>query len=357
MFSMAFLMFLYVPIISKAFIFGSAYLFALIISIITNLETFRAETILYRFAAVMAFISFYNIVYYKQVFSLDYFIRFIKGLIVAYVVVLVIQQVLKISFLGYSSALFINLVKLDRNILSVNSLSLEPSHTARILGALAIVLIRLYGCLWGVVNVTIKAVWQDFKWGIIGLVWAFLSMASGTAVIALFMVILTMLKKRYTIIVVIVFTVLFVTIPHINYPPVQRIYRAMNATTTLNREAIQEADLSASARILPYIYTIEHFDLSKKETWLGHGIDTGVKNDKWSTKRMIGDMTDYGFLQYIFALGMIFVCCIRRLLSVETLFFIILLMGEVRNVYVWWSIFMFFSACKYFLLQYEQNIK
>lgn len=357
MLSMSFLMLFYVPVISKAVIYGSAYLLFLIISTIANLETFRAETVLYRFASTTAFISFYNIVYYKQVFSLDYFIRLIKGLIVAYIAVLIIQQILKISFLGYSSALWINLVKLDRNILSANSLSLEPSHTARILGALAIVLIRLYECLWGADSVTIKNVWRDFKYGVVGLIWAFLSMGSGTAIIALFMVILTMLKKQYAIVVAIVFAGLFITIPHINYPPVQRIYRTINASTTLNRKAIQEADLSASARVLPYVYTIEHFDLSKKETWLGHGIDSGIKNDKWSTKRMIGDMTDYGFLQYIFALGLIFVCCIKRFFSIETLFFVVLLMAEIRNVYVWWSIFMLFSASRYFILQYEQNSK
>lgn len=355
MLSMSFLMLLYVPVVSKAVIFGSAYLFFLTISIVANLETFRAETVLYRFASVMAFISFYNLVYYKQIFPLEYFIRLVKGLIIAYVVVFVIQQILKIGVLGYSEALWINLIKLDRNILSVNSLSLEPSHTARILGALAIVLIRLYGCLWGIDNVTVKNIWRDFKWGVVGLIWAFLSMASGTAIIALFMVVLTMLKKQHAIIIAAVFAFSFVVIPHINYPPIQRVYKAMNAATTLNREDIQEADLSASARILPFIYTVEHFDLSKKETWLGHGIDTGVKNDKWSTKRMIGDMTDYGFLQYIFALGLIFVCCIKRIFSIETLFFIILLMAEIRNVYVWWSVFMLFSASKYFLLQYEQN--
>ena len=353
MMSMTIIMLLYAPIINKAVILGSAYLLFLTISIIVNIETFRAETVLYRFVSVLAFISFYNIVYYKQVFSLDYFIRLIKGLIVAFVVVLIIQQFLKISFIGYSSALWINLAKLDRNILAVNSLSLEPSHSARILGALAIVLMRLYKCLWGEEQFTIKNIWRDFKWGVIGLIWAFLSMASGTAIIALFLVVLTMIKKRYSIIILTVSVSLFVAIPHINYPPVQRVYKAMSAATTLNRENIQEADLSASARILPFIYTIEHFDLSKKETWIGHGIDTGVKNDKWSTKRMIGDMTDYGLIQYIFALGLIFTCCIKRFLSVETLFFIILLMAEVRNIYVWWSIFMLFSISKYFLLQKE----
>lgn len=352
---MSFLMLLYVPVISKAVIFGGAYLLFLFISIIANLETFRTETVLYRFASVMAFISFYNFVYYKQMFSLDYFIRLVKGLMIAYIVVLVIQQILKISVLGYSGAPWINLIELDRNILSVNSLSLEPSHTARVLGALAIVLIRLYGCLWGVDNVTIKNVWRDFKWGVIGVLWSLLSMISGTAIITLFMVILTMLRKQHTIIVVAVFVSLYVAIPYITYPPVQRVYRAMSAATTLNREDIQEADLSASARILPYVYTYEHFDLDKKETWLGHGIDSGIKNDIWGTKRMIGDMTDYGFLQYIFALGLIFVCCIKRIFSIETLFFIILLMAEIRNVYIWWSVFMLFSASKYFLMQYEQN--
>ena len=68
---------------------------------------------------------------------------------------------------------------------------------------------------------------------------------------------------------------------------------------------------------------------------------------------MIGGMSDYGFMQYIFSLCLVFACCIRRPISIETLFFLVVLMAEIRNVYVWWAILMMFATTKYFLLQSE----
>lgn len=345
----------YASYVSKALIWGGLYLFTLLISIIANIESFRLDTVLYRYAAVMAFIAFYNMVYYKQVFSLDYFIKIIKGLIASYVVVLIIQQILKILIFNYSSVPFINLISLDRNIFSVNSLSLEPSHTARILGALGIVLIRMYECFGLVGGNLIKAIWKDSKWIIIGLLWALLSMASGTAIIALFMIVLTLLRKQITAVGIAILIIISMVLPNIKYEPIERIYKTMNAVTSLDRETIQSADLSASARVLPFVYTIKHFNLSEKDTWLGKGIDAGMKNDKWGTKRMIGDMTDYGFVQYIFALGLIYTCCIKRIFSIETVFFIVLLIAEIRNVHVWWAVFMLLSVSKYFMLQKESK--
>lgn len=343
------------PVISKAVAWGSLYLVSLAISIALNLESFRLETVLYRFAAVLAFMAFYNLVYYKDIFTLEGFIKLVKGIITIYLIVFIVQQVMKIFIFGYADALIINLISLDRNILSVNSLSLEPSHTARILGALAIILLRLYECKLGARKEVAFEIWKDFKWGVIGLLWCFISMASGTGVIILAIIMLYFLKRRYAVFVAALVITLHMSAPYIEYKPFQRVYRTFNSVSSFDRKTIQEADLSASARVLPYIYTIEHFDLSQKETWIGNGIDTAVKNDRWGTKRMIGDMTDYGFIQYIFALCLIFSCCIKRFFSIETLFFIVVLMAEIRNVYVWWAVFMLFATTKFFIQQIETN--
>lgn len=336
------------PYISKAVIWGFLYLSAISISIFFNLETFRTETVLYKFAAVCAFIAFYNIVYITQVFSLDDATRLVKGLIVAYVAVALIQQILKILILGHAEALFINLIGLDRNILAVNSLSIEPSHTARILGALAIVLLRLYECRYSVLKDIVRALWTDFKWGIIGLLWCFLTMGSGTGMMVLIIICLYFMKRQYAGIFAVLAVIVYLAAPYIEYKPFKRLYNTLNAATSLDRVTIQEADLSASARVLPYVYTLKNFDLSKKETWIGHGIDTGIHNDRWGTKQMVGGMTDYGFIQYIFALGLIFSCCIRKFISIEALYFFIILRAGIENIYVWWSVFMLFSISYYF---------
>lgn len=345
------------PFISVAVAWGSLYLLSLVISIAFNLESFRLETVLYRFAAVLAFMAFYNLVYCKDIFTLEGFTRLVKAIISTYVIAFVIQQVLKILIFGYTDALIVNLVSLDRSILSANALSLEPSHTARILGGLGIVLLRLYECKYGASKEVALNLWKDFKWGVIGFLWCFISMASGTGMVVIAIILLYFLKRKFAVIGVILILTLNITAPYIEYEPFQRVYRTFNSVSSLDRKTIQNADLSASARVLPYIYTFEHFDLTKRETWIGNGIDTAAKNDRWGTKRMIGDMTDYGFIQYIFALGLIFSCCIRRFLSIETLFFVVVLMAEIRNVYVWWAILMLFASAKYFSQQSDLNMK
>ena len=149
--------------------------------------------------------------------------------------------------------------------------------------------------------------------------------------------------------------ILYFTIPYIDYEPLQRAKAVIEVSTTLDADKIYKVDMSASARILPYIYTLEHFDITSADTWFGEGIDTGNNNDKWGLKRMIGGMTDYGFLAYIFALLLIFRCCVKNIFSLETLIFVILLMAEIRSIYVWWGVLMLFAKVRYFQEQNEDK--
>ena len=247
-----------------------------------------------------------------------------------------------------------HLIDNSRFILTVNSLSIEPSHSARIVGALFLSLLRMYEIEWGKEHVTLSTIYQDNKWVLLGFLWTMLTMGSGSAIVCLLILALYFIRPKYAIPTTVLLLLFLFVAPYIKYKPLQRITAITEAAFTLNSKTISDADLSASARVLPYIYTIQHFDLSKLETWIGNGTDSGRNNDKWGRKRMIGGMSDYGFLSYIFALVFIFSCCIRRFFSIETLFFIILLMAEIRNVYVWWAVLMLFTVTKYF---YENNIK
>ena len=336
---------------TKAVLWGALYLMTLSVSIIFNIDSFRFETVVYRFAAVLAFICFYNLVSRRDIFTIDYFYTLVRGIIIAYTIVIVIQQLL--SLMGINNMLIFNqavsIVKFGRP----NSLACEPSHAARIMGAAFIVLLRLLQCLWGKDQVTIKRLCKNERILILCYLFTMLTMQSGTAMMILVITSLFFIRKRFVIVVIILFVALWSAIPLIPYQPLHRAYNTLNAAVSLDREAIQEADLSASARVLPYVYTIENFDLTEEETWIGQGIDTGQKADKWGTKQMIGGMSDYGFMQYIFSLCLVFACCISRPISIETLFFLVVLMAEIRNVYVWWAILMMFATTKYFLLQSE----
>ena len=344
----------YSPKISKVMMFGGLYFLAIFFSGLFNFETFRLSTVGYALSFIFMFITYYNLVYFENVFSLDYFIKLLKRIILAYAICLILQQA--IHFVGISNFPLFNSMEIyDRGWLSGNSLSIEPSHSARIVAALFLCLLRMYEVKYGKENMSLSLVFENGKWAVLAFLWSMLTMGSGTAFIGLIILSMYFIKRQYILAVIPLLIILYLTIPYIDYEPLQRAKTAIEVTATLDADKIYKSDMSASARILPFIYTLDHFDITSADTWFGEGIDIGHNNDKWGLKRMIGGMTDYGFLAYIFALLLIFRCCIKNLFSLETLIFVALLMAEIRSVYVWWGVFMLFTTVRYFQEQNEAN--
>lgn len=116
------------------------------------------------------------------------------------------------------------------------------------------------------------------------------------------------------------------------------------ATATLDKSKVSEADGSAAARITPMLNTINHLDLSQNETWFGHGVDYAIKH---KSNSMASDITDYGFIAYIVSLGLVFSCCIP-FFSLATIMFLIGIGGGTGNITYIWSLLMIFAGLKYF---------
>lgn len=344
--------------IYRYFFFAIGYVFCVFISALYHIETFRVSSYIYILFAVLAFVTYCNLLYSKHVFTLDAFIKILKGLFYAYLITMLLQQIARFTFVGSGEFLPLNLYAMirERSLFACNSLSLEPSHFARIIAAIYLSLLRMYECKFEKSALTLKDVFlnKDLKWVTIGFLWSIFSMGSGTAIIAFFIISLYFLRKKTAIVIISLAIVFGSLISTIQYEPIQRALVSVEAAMTLDSENVAEADMSASARILPFIYTIEHFDIFDLNTWIGNGMDYGKNNDVWGRQRMIGGMSDYGFVSYIFALGLIYVACIRRFFSIETLFIIVLLMAEIRNVYVWWFIFMTYASTKYFSTYYKR---
>ena len=62
---------------------------------------------------------------------------------------------------------------------------------------------------------------------------------------------------------------------------------------------------------------------------------------------MIGGISDYGLLSYIISIILVYSCCIR-FISLESLYFLILLGAGIGNVAYGWGILMIFTCSKYF---------
>ena len=96
--------------------------------------------------------------------------------------------------------------------------------------------------------------------------------------------------------------------------------------------------------------TFSNLDIKNKDTWFGKGIDTNDSFVYLSEQQTIVGITDYGLISFIISLIFIFVCCLRKILSLETLIFIVLMGGGIANIAYVWGILMLFTTSKYFLL-------
>lgn len=332
---------------SKAFIWGGIYLLIILFSVIYNSDSFRLSTIGYKMAFVLTFIMYYDLIYFNRALSLLDFIKFLRALILAYFICLVLQQLAII--VGLRTLPIINFIYYINRGIGSNSLALEPSHAARILTVLMLGLLRMHEVKWGSSKLTLSRLYKENKWIVLGFLWSMVTLGSATAFVGLVILSLYFIKKQYAIIISLVFFVFYLSIPFINYEPFNRAKVALEVSLTLDQEAIKEADGSAATRIIPLINTFTELDIAEKETWFGKGIDVNVLEGAWSKEITIGGISDYGLISYIISLIFVFVCCIKKIGSLETLIFIFLMGAGISNIAYDWGILMLFATSKYFM--------
>ena len=336
------------PKVSKAFIWGGLYLFVIVFSIVYNMESFRLSTVGYMLSFFFMFITYYNLIYCEAAFTIKHFIKVLKGLILAFTICLLLQQAAII--VGLRSFPVINLMHyLDRGI-GANSLAIEPSHSARIMTVLMLCLLRMYEVEWGNTNVTISKLYKNNKWVLIGFLWSMLTMGSGTAFVGLGILALYFIKKQYIFSIIPFLIVFYFAIPYIKFEPLERVQATMEAAITMDQEVVKKADNSAAARVVPLINTLTALDFKAIDTWLGKGIDTNVSAKYLSEEQTVGGISDYGLISYMVSLLFVGTSCFYRLLSLETLIFVLLLGAGIINIAYVWGILMLFTTSKYFLL-------
>jgi hypothetical protein len=298
---------------------------------------------------------YYDLIYFNRALSLQDFIKFLRGLILAFVICLILQQLVIIA--GLRSLPIINLIKyLDRGIGS-NSLSLEPSHAARILTVLMLVLMRMYEVKWGSINLTLTKLYKENKWIILGFLWTMLSMGSGTAFAGLGILSFYFIKRKYAFILITFLTIFYFAIPKIDYEPFNRALVSIEAAFTFDQQIVKDADYSAAARIVPFLNTLNILDFNNIDTWLGKGVDTSLSYVYLSEESTIGNISDYGLVCFIISLIFIFMCCIDKIWSIETMIFIFLLALTVANVAYIWGVLMLFTTSKHFITNQKAQQK
>lgn len=319
-------------------------------------STPRIDTLGYMAMFWSCYMVFYHLVVEQKVFSMEFFEKLMKYLLSAYIVVLIVQQIFSLVGLGslplINSMGFCNM----QNVFKCQSLALEPSHSARIMGAAFYAVLKISEWRDGV-PVSLNSLWKKNRMLLIGFLYAMLSMQSGTAIFILLILSLYFFHWKY----VVPFAAVFILLPWIQSiiqsEQLDRVIAVLEATSTGDVEAVVAADHSASYRILPML-NMFYLDFSDIHTWVGYGVDTAkdIYFATFDSRQMIGNgIMDYGMISYLLSLIFVFTCCIRPFLSLPTLMFFMGVGGGTGNIAYTWGILMIFTCVSYFYLQSNKN--
>ena len=339
--------------VSYATLLGFSYWLWCYFSSLLNGEQ-RFSTIGFLGMYIITFIVYYNLLH-SGVFSFNYFKRLLRILILAFGIILVLQQlcllvgVRSMSIVNLNNQFYLSLTKLP-------SLTLEPSHTARLLAAFSLCYWRMFELEYGE-KPTVRLLFQgEMKYPMLLFVWSMLTMGSGTAFIALGILCFYFITKKTIVYIIPFFVLMYFVAESMQLTQLERATRIATASVTGEIDKIQDADGSGASRVIPLVNTLTKTNLTKKEIWVGKGT---AKIDKlWWTKtdQKIGVIDQYGLIGFIMTILFVYRCIIRRFFSIETLLFLLLLGMSVSNIYYSWGCFMLFAGVRYFQEQKEQGI-
>lgn len=351
------LLIIHPPRLSKAVMMVVVYYLLVLLVSCLHPQSFRWSTLLYLLSFLIVFVTYYNLVVCEQYLSYEVFLAVIKGLMYAYTIVLVMQQILLLLGIQYFPLL--NLVQLLNRGIGANSLGGEPSSAARIMAVLFLSMLRLLQLKYGR-TLTFKEVLLEAKWPTIGFLWTMITMMSGTAFVGLAILSVYFLQRRYIGLGVFVVILFLLVVPYIEFTPLQRAFRIISAflLTGADADAVTEADGSGASRAILLINTLK-LDFFDFETWFGHGIDytMGFGGHHARLKvAVIGGINEYGFLSFIVMQIIVYTCIIKRFFSLETVLWIFLFGMSFGNIAYTWGAVLLFTGVRYFQVQHEKGL-
>lgn len=302
----------------------------------------RTSTFYYTAMFLSVFCLFYNLVWEEHCYDLEDFLIIVKMVIYAYAICLVLQQVSML--IGWRYLPIINLMGQSwQSVFRLNSLAIEPSHSARVLTVYFYAFLKLTECKYG----RLLSIYELFKyhyWLIIAFLYTMIAMGSGTAMVGLALLILYFFKRQYAMVVIIVAFAFYYLAPYIDYEPFNRALDTFNAAITMDELEIRNADSSASSRVNMLI-SFRYLDLYDAQTWFGHGVDS----INFAGKRVVHvAIYEYGLISYFLKILLIFSCSLCGFFSLSTLMFIILFSANIGNIAYGFACLMVFSTLKYF---------
>lgn len=356
-FSPVFLL-VFTPVFTKAVLWGGLYLLWIFVDMYSRFDNPRLETMGYSAMFFVTYMLFYELVCNKKVFAADSFIRLMKVIMWSYIIVLIVQQMVSLAGMRVVPLLNLNAVE---SAMKCQSLSIEPSHSARIMGALFYAFLKVTEYK-NDKKISLSWLWHNERYLLIGFFYAMFSMQSATAILVSAIILFYFFRAKNLLFLILLF-VLLLQIRYIaESEQVLRTTNIVESVLTFDNSRIIETDHSASFRILP-ILNFFHLDFFDIYTWIGHGTDTALyifedeylRTGSLSTDVVNNGILDYGLISYIIGLIFVFTSCIKPFFCLATVLFFFGLGGSFGNVAYSWGILMIFTCMSFFYQQYHSK--
>lgn len=331
--------------LSKALVLGCLFLLFQITTASFYAESWRWSTILYSALLTFTYISIYNFITIERVFTIEHFIRICKWMMMAYFVVCIIQQILIILDITYLP--LVNMMNpLGRGI-GCQSLSVEPSTFARFMLVFYYAYVKCCEYKRGEGAFTLSELFSgEHRWVTIRFLWMMFTMGSGTAFVCLILFSLYFVRRHNWYYVIPILTICYLLIQASGIEHLDRATGVMNEVAQLDQAGAQEVDGSGAARVSPLLNSFKA-DLTKFETWFGHGIDYS-RNNNLIIRQTATLFDDYGLIWYILSLIFAFSCA-YNFWSLASIFMLAGIGGGCNgNIQYAWELMMVMTCVKYF---------
>lgn len=323
----------------------------------THPEVFRASTVLYSCLFIALFMTYAKVLNGSG-FTIDEFHRLCRKIIIAYAVVIALQQI------GLITGTYV--INGSYNLgmdgaLKVNGFTAEASQTACVIVAVAWGYIRSFELTNNISGrLNIKALWKCDRKLILAFIYVMFGTFSVTCVMAAFLLSLYFIPRRYIIRGSITLVILFIGFLFSDFEVAVRIRTLLPVLLELDARAVYAVDASSSARIGPYILYVQEFDITSFNTWFGYGCDYGGLHaystmaeaeieENMGVGGMINSFYDYGFIMCL-----AFIALILRLIklrSFEMFLFIAIYSVNPFSMHTLWIYLIVLLTIDYFKKQ------
>ena len=331
------------PIVTKALVLAAIYwVVCYTLSLLKG--EMRFSTLGFLGMYLILYINYYSFIV-KGTFTLEYFTKVLKYLIIAYAVVLIGQQMCvlvglrNMPLLNLQNQFFLSITKLP-------SLTLEPSHSARILTFTMFGYLRCMEIMKGK-RISLQE-WFSPKQRIVtfSFLWSMLMMGSGTAFVGMGVLSLYFITRKTVIYIIPLIIGMFMLGQSMELKQMDRAVALAEAASTGSAEEAMAADGSGATRIIPVMNVFTKTDVTQLETWIGK---KSMEKDKhWWMRTDTKIYDQYGLIAFIISLVFIYSCVIRHFFSIETLLYLILLGFTLGNIYYAWGCLMIMTGVTYF---------